>query len=547
MTSIRRSFVPLVVASLWFVASVALSFHYLGVVQPLLASDLLWLDYNTTGYQAFVIDLLNQVLETAPDASTVDIGAVAIERSYALPVIETIVHPTYAMSLLTAKLTGLDYAIASLRNTTIEKLLSLPTQYCYVDFARVFEMAHTAERQARCNTQYTANGAVYLDAILRNTDGHVFLKAFGGPNSPLSVALLHDLEASTVGQLWLQAVASVATTVSQEAFLWQSHGITNFRYQWQNRHLPGLVETATLVNALGLIESVSLKSIAYSEGPGTSSVFSSAFSLGVEYAGHCNKSLLRSTSEHAWKGPCATLESYATKLPLTIQQTLLRNALGPFFTIDLYVVPPPRSLVSLATVLSATILDALDDTTAEAFHSIEALFATPTPPAWSMNDLVFYGGNPFCLDGATSNMYSLASFLTTDACLTPIGSYVFIDSRPMLMALALVNDSIDSICALSASMSDWCSSSLHQATVLHPKLHVDPHHVQAAMTALSSLNVGLVQFASDLNQTAWMLLVQPLLEPPFSFYGWTLLFEWVAGVRECARCLLSRTDSMNPP
>ncbi|EQC28289.1 hypothetical protein SDRG_13970 [Saprolegnia diclina VS20] len=100
----------------------------------------------------------------------------------------------------------------------------------------------------------------------------------------------------------------------------------------------------------------------------------------------------------------------------------------------------------------------------------------------------------------------------------------------MVMALALVNDSVASICAQETST--WCNESIADAAVVAPSVLVDHHLVSEAATAIVSLNVSLLQFASRASSPRWSLLLQPLLEPSFVYFSWIILFEWVRGERE---------------
>ncbi|KDO19411.1 hypothetical protein SPRG_15491 [Saprolegnia parasitica CBS 223.65] len=227
--------------ALWLCATLAGSIYYLLLVQPRLANDLLWSNYNASGYQTFLVDALNQLLETTHDASSADLSAVMLEARYDSLLTTAIAHPT-------------------LRNMSLDMIEWLPTQYCWVDLDKAFELAHTERRQERCQQQYATNGAVYLEAIFRNIDWDAYIATYGGPNSNFWFAIVSGLEASVRGVRWLQSVATAKTTVADEVAHWQSFGVTGFRFQYQNGHHPGLVETATLVNALGIPTSVTLKS-----------------------------------------------------------------------------------------------------------------------------------------------------------------------------------------------------------------------------------------------------------------------------------------------
>ncbi|EQC27673.1 hypothetical protein SDRG_14581 [Saprolegnia diclina VS20] len=275
--------------ALWLCATLAGTFYYLLHIQPQLANDFFWPHYNSSGYQTFLIDALNQLLETSDDEATVDLGSVMLDARYDGLLTTAIAHPTYAMALLTTKLPSLDFAITSLRNTSIDMVLWLPTPYCWVDFNKSFELAHTEARQDRCRHQYGTNGAVYLEAVARNIDWTAFLVGYGGPETLFWSAILSGLEASTRGVHWLDTVAATTTSVPDEVAFWQRHGIQRFCYQWQNLRLPGLVETATLVNALG---------------PGSSSHFYEPLAMDLYPTTMCNLSLIRDTPNYILNTTC---------------------------------------------------------------------------------------------------------------------------------------------------------------------------------------------------------------------------------------------------
>ncbi|EQC27670.1 hypothetical protein SDRG_14578 [Saprolegnia diclina VS20] len=177
------------------------------------------------------------------------------------------------------------------------------------------------------------------------------------------------------------------------------------------------------------------------------------------------------------------------------------------------------------SALSAAVYDSLNATSAKAYADIGALYVTPTPPKWQ--GLQFYGGNPLCLEGSSPSSFVLTSFLIADDCSVTTSAYLFIEPTAMVMALALVNDSVASICETST----WCSGSLTPAAALAAAVPLDEQLVMGAASAVALLNVSLMQFALD--ATTWRLLLQPLLDSSsFAFYGWVILFEWVRGERE---------------
>ncbi|EQC28288.1 hypothetical protein SDRG_13969 [Saprolegnia diclina VS20] len=414
--------------------------------------------------------------------------------------------------------------------------MAQPTQYCWVDFNKAFELAHTAARQQRCLAQYDANGAVYLESVLRNTDRHAFAAAYHTPGSNYEIAILRGLEGTVAGVEWLDAIASVATSVDEEVAYWQRHGIGAFRYQWHNLFLPGLVETVTLRNVFGLETSVILKSTVESQGPWTTVVFSPPFVLDLLFAGHCNASLIRGTPDDILNTWCdgqspRPFESFIGLSPYERHIGVVRDTLGPFLAIDLYIVPVLSPVGALATDLISAFHDTLNASSAALYSALDgALVVTPVPPAWPSNLLV-YGGSPFCtyLEPQT---YVQAPFTSTDDCTRSSQWTVRIPRRSLVLALALVNDSIDVICAQQSLTSTICAKTLLAAKELAPRGHRDSTLLQNATAAVAALNISVMQFASDVSQANYSLLLQPLLQPPFAFYGWILLLDWIAGIRE---------------
>ncbi|EQC27650.1 hypothetical protein SDRG_14560 [Saprolegnia diclina VS20] len=480
----------LLLGSLWLSATLAASVCYLRLLQPPLANDLLWPYYNASGYQTFLIDLLNTLLETTPDTSSVDLQSVALEGHYDSLLTSAIVHPTYAMALLTTKLTALEFAITSLRNLSENaQLFQLPTQYCWVDFNQSFELAHTDARQARCHRQYAANGAVYLESLLRNTNWKAAVAA-SATSTNFWFAIESGLEASAMGARWLDAVAAVTTSVQDEATVWRSHGIDSYSYQWQNIKRPGLVETATLVNALGLQTSVVLKSVVRTNGPWVMSLFSPSLLDDIRLVSGCNASLLRGAPHYVLNTLCdgrvpvsfeSFLESLLQMSPFFRPIGMIRDALGPLLSSDLYVVPIPESLISLRADRVTALYGAWNASTADMYSTLETdLRVTLVPPAWS-TDLVFYGGSPFCLYGAPQT-YVQPPFTSTDDCSTQSEWTVAIPRPSLVIAMSLVHDSIDAICAQQSRRV--CPETLLAAQKLLPHRQIDPVLLQNATTAL---------------------------------------------------------------
>ncbi|KDO25728.1 hypothetical protein SPRG_09027 [Saprolegnia parasitica CBS 223.65] len=518
---------------LWVTLTLAGSIYYLYLLQPRFANDLIWPFYNTSGYRIFFVDVLNAFLETAPDGSLIDVGSIALEGRYEGVLVDATVHPTYAMSLLAAKLTTLEFAIGSLRNLSVANVPWLPTAYCWVDLHQAFELAHTEMRQQRCRDRYAANGAVYLEAILRNTDYNAFLDRFGGNDSAYGYAIERGLMASARGVAFLDSLLRVRTTVADEAVVWRQCGITRFCYEWQNAQLPAVVETATIMNALGVATPLTLKSTARNIGAWTSSAFHRIWFMDLVDVYTC--SLIRDTLDYYGNGSCY---SYLPMVPGndavfifdTSQLDMTLPYLGPYFSVDLWVVPPPASVVELVSILSASIYGSLNSTTAAMYNALPTLRLAPMPLAWTSGPYVFYGGSPLCTYGK-AQAYLLPPFSMHDRCVVQAPWTISLPPISMIAALVLVNDTVDSICALQSS--ETCSSVLSRLESFRgwelSSLHA--HHVRDAAAAVANLDVSIIQLASDVDGN-YTLLIQPLLETAFAFYGWALLLDWVHGRRE---------------
>ncbi|EQC27632.1 hypothetical protein SDRG_14543 [Saprolegnia diclina VS20] len=531
----RSDRMPKALGLLWLWLVLVPSFYYLTLLQPHLANDLFWPNYNASGYQIFVIDLLNALLESTPDASTVDLSLEMVDARYDGVLPNAMVHPTYAMALLTTSRSSLEGAIISLRNTSLNSVHWLPTQYCWIDFDKTFELAYTESRQKRCFHRYAANGAVYLEAVYRNMDWSAYVAKYGSRNSNLWWAILRGLESSQRGVDWMKTVASVSTLVPAEVVYWQRAGIEVFHYQWQSVELPGLVETATLLNALGIPTSLTLKSIEHSQGPGLSISFYESFLLGIWVAGSSNASLIRGSSDYflnstlSLGAPPLSLENFAYGFNMfgAHQVSLVHSTLGPFLSIDLLVLSPPVALVSLTKSVSAALYESLNSASPTTYATLRTLTVAPIPPAWKQ--YVYYGGNLMC-SYDTPQTFLQPPFTTTDACDVQTLWTVSVAPLAMVSALSLVSDSIESICALGTS--DACTPFLQQAKTLALRT-LNQTLVQDAVTAVRALDVSVIQAASDVTETNYTLLRQPLLDQsPFAFYGWVLLFDWVVGVRE---------------
>ncbi|KDO18519.1 hypothetical protein SPRG_21686 [Saprolegnia parasitica CBS 223.65] len=235
---------------------------FLQQINPSFANDLFWAHYNLSGYEAYLIDVSNAVLATT-DAGDIDLLAMSMDKAYTSPVSSTLVYTTYARSLALTMFTSLEYAVPNVRNMSISAIKNPNAQLCWIDFEKEWEVAHTLQRQERCAQRYVYNAAVYYEAYLRNTNVPAFLRKFGTPGNEFYVAILAAILASPRGPSWLDAVSNAlpTTSVAQEVAYWRRVPLTEFVYVWQNAGITGIAETLIIRNALGIDETITVKSV----------------------------------------------------------------------------------------------------------------------------------------------------------------------------------------------------------------------------------------------------------------------------------------------
>ncbi|KAF0712528.1 hypothetical protein As57867_004786, partial [Aphanomyces stellatus] len=178
------------------VGSIVGSVSYLQVSQVNLANDLFWANFNTTGTHAFIATWLNkQLLLGIHDGTTTKLTTTSINVDGPFAVSPAILTPAanYGAMLQFSELNGVDETIRGLRLSDGCTAPWIFTQYCYVDFQQQWQLANSAARQRRCQAM-TANGAVFLESILRNIPFSDFYSCWG---PAYESAIAHDLRQST--------------------------------------------------------------------------------------------------------------------------------------------------------------------------------------------------------------------------------------------------------------------------------------------------------------------------------------------------------------
>ncbi|ETV78040.1 hypothetical protein H257_08255 [Aphanomyces astaci] len=522
--------------------SIICSVWYLYVVQPSLSNDVWWANYSSSRDQALVIDIFNAILPSQ-SSGALDIFSprATIGRPYTAVIPSTAVYSTYPRQLVLTELTSVEYAVQNLRSLDAPNSLWMGTQYCWVDFQKRFEIAHTETRQTRCRDRYRSNGAVYMESMLRNQVWDDFMSFYG---AVFEIAVQDWLVQSEDGRRWVATTSSArpTTTAAEEVALWTENGITSFTLQWQNDFVNGMSDAIVLVNALGMQQELVLRSVSYAEVTWTSVILYWTIMNDMYYMYLTNRSLIRSANNSFLQHPEVVMDSMPTNVGEYLTQVdAFRASIGPFFCVDAFVVPVPPTVVALYRqfediVLAMARLNVDIDFAADA---IQGTTLSPTPPSWTRQDRLFYGGNPLCLRGAPQ-VYVQNTFGFHDLCdkQTPL-SLDYNLHASLFAVQATKRVQVDDICAVVAapeSCRRLCQS------ILEVEKHLPP--VPASFTALfddvfhqvTLLNVGIMQFASSVDGFNMTILFEPLLQDPaFQFFGWFFIYEWVSGRREVVR------------
>ncbi|KAF0714591.1 hypothetical protein As57867_003786, partial [Aphanomyces stellatus] len=516
--------------------SVGCSATYLTIMQPSFANDIWWANYTPSVDQAYIVDLFNGLL-TTQSSGYVDVLSpnVYVDKTFsAAGDATTEYYPTYARRLVLTELTSIEYAIANLRSIPSSDVVYLPTIYCWVDLNRQFELAHTTARQQRCVDRYSRNGAVYLESVLRNQIWVDFIKTYG---DIFSIAIGNWLQTETAGQMWLNntAIALATTSLAQEEAYWLSHNISYFELLWENEYQPGITETMSIENALGLTQVIALKNTAYAYNSlYTSYVMHWHLFEDLYYLADLNCSLVRSANNSFFANPSFDMQEYAVFMNNVDGSTIFavqifQGYLGSFLTVDTKYIAVPIPLLAVYKAFHEIYL-----CQQVLLSSVPPITLYPTPMSWVTNTLyVYYGGNPLCLYEAPGWIVQDA-FNFYDGCNTQIPLTVAVTNYSGFFAA--IASGYTSPCA-NAPFDAKCPSYwqlLIQTANLSLPLPVSfPSLVESAMRAVVSLNCSLMQFASYEDGSNATLLLQPLLgDPSWDFFGWVLLFDWVQGKRE---------------
>ncbi|KDO25673.1 hypothetical protein SPRG_08972 [Saprolegnia parasitica CBS 223.65] len=503
------------------------SVWYIVIVAPTLANDHFWSGLETSTAQAYLLDVYRTHL-TMTASATLDLAAPsqAILKPYGLSSTSGYVKPTYPRALALARYDSVEGAVEHLR--TLGAYLS--TMFCWVDFGRRWEVGHTAARQARCDAMRRANGAVYIEAYLRNVDAWATID--------LSLAVANAVVAQPQGAAWWANVLAPMLSIAGEAAYWHTWQISSFQAQWSNDYQLGLVETIAVRNMLGWDQALTLSAISFADRSalGTSLFLNPSFSYDLwiaqaKFGANLNASIVRNAPNYMGDGE---LQLYTGVYLATPASVIVHECLGPLTAVDLYLVAPPSALVTALRAVEAAIVVALQDNgdLLAAYASLPSPTLDPAPRAWSSSDLVFYGGSPLCLYHPGTTRVS-QSFAFDDTCNAVVQSQMAVHPMAAMVA-SLASDGADDPCTLCSAKTRAACSSLRAATAdILRNISLLDKRMALASTARAVLeSIELVQLAMTWSQTPILLRQAILGDGGWNYFGWIALMDWVYGDRE---------------
>ena len=518
-----------------------------------LGNDFVWEGFNTTGMQAYLIDWFNTQVNyglDGPLAMNVSDLRHSIESSYNNTVASNTWSPLYG-STMQFEATSVAANIQGLRRMDPCQVPWIATQYCWLDFHRRWSVANTARRETRCAAM-TANGAVYFESFLRNVDYAALSVCWG---DSLARAFVAELSQSAEGQLWLTSVqVPPSLSVEAEQVFWATYNVTAYTTQWQNYKSIGVVETFSIQNAVGLAYPITMKASNGTFHFGAQTSLKFYWTLASDFwllSATNGSSLIRSSSSFMFSN--VTIEEFVLQNnsqvgPFGGGLAFFRSFVGPFGSIDMHHVICPRSLRTFSQQANDALTTMLVSNVS-AQPPLAAADATlyPIPKRWSTNYSKTFGGNPFCAGFYSKRDLTtvMANFFGREVSCNTAFREAFSTTRRTTALSLLGSGTLTSsltgvdICSNATKPASPCLKALLPVqswleTYFSPEVATSLYQ-QALLVQyeIRAINVHVIQFtlANTLNEMLRQNIFDPL-DPAFSFFGWYMVLDWAAGIRE---------------
>ncbi|KAF0691560.1 hypothetical protein As57867_017190, partial [Aphanomyces stellatus] len=345
------------------------------------------------------------------------------------------------------------------------------------------------------------------------------------------------------GSTWVQAILAHAwVSVVDEAALWTSHGLTQWRTQLQNLREPQLDQSISIVNALGLAQTMKINAIPLHVRGGnewTTSYAYSGFWNDLTWAEMGSFGLILNTKTSLnYMGFSWDLDQNVG-YDVTPVLTLTRLAIGPYDSIDLWLVPPPLPLLELLVAFQDTLLVGLEASGQTIpFLTITTTNVDAAPPDWTNGNLTFFGGNPTCVYG-DGLPFVQDSFGFYDACGSQTPLLIHLDATSVLFAHLATNATSPCDLVATPALAFACGIMVKATMTIFWHENVAPlvmpriePLITPASTSTLPLHISMMQFAATPNDTLVTLVADMLTSSTWSFFGWVTMYDWLLGHRE---------------
>ncbi|OQR88434.1 hypothetical protein THRCLA_10330 [Thraustotheca clavata] len=466
----RKHKVILIASLLYLLATIIGSISYIRLSDVNFGNDFWWANFNSTGSLTFIANWYNKYRVFTPHLENIQLDNLAFsdfldysrENSF-------VSYSPFSTTMVQYEIANdIRIAIRGLRNTYGCLVPWIATQYCWLDFDQKYTMANSLLRQKRCD-KYKNNGAVYLEAPLRNVKWSEFESCWG---ESFHIGIAKYVYNSS----WLQMITTNTNSVEDEITFWMNHNITSYTTQWQNYKTIGLIDSFTIVNAFGISYSINLQNIhgIFRLGQETSMKMYWSFAydlsaISMNGSGISGKSLLRESNNFAFYN--TTLQNIyilnsTLSAPLTQNLAVFVNEIGSFGSVDLYHVPVPPSLLSLTqdVLENLSIVLAGNTTHQQKFNSLLIpSYMMPVPER--IKDDRVAGGSFLCdqVPKPTRSQYGMAEFYSVQAaCGLALNEMLLPIPEQVLFALIASRITIEQIpiaCSADKISTDDCTAS----------------------------------------------------------------------------------------
>ncbi|EQC41118.1 hypothetical protein SDRG_01097 [Saprolegnia diclina VS20] len=514
------------VGYLYLAWTLSTSAWYLAILDPSATNDHWWPSFATRTTQTFLGDVFNAQLRLGQTgAFSLCSDRFSMAKSYAAPATFMDVDPASPRRILQSTTSSMETAIAVMRTNTLDINIRMFAQYCWADLDRRYELSTSAGRASRCQQQYRDNAGVYLEAMLRNVDAA--LLTTDDFAMPLQVAVFRGIAAaSSAGKAWVAAVMTHTwLSVADEVAHWRGCNLSYWRTQVTNYYQQGLQSSIVIVNALGHEQRVTIAQISFVQRPLSQWTFASGYNGFWNDLWQCeykNCSLVRGIPPilDDWESI-----NYGTSDNASVLISLVHNHIGSFGNLDLTLVQIPAALATLFFAVQAM-------QSQLRLPEVAKISVGAVPPSWRLWNATYFGGNPMCI-GTSGQTFVQPPIGFYDACATESEDVYALDTAATffaIVAMSLDKSQVADVCSLCSDGTGACTTLLTTTLTAVPD---GTALAQMASSAVANLSLSMLQFAS-VNDTPVFLeeALFPAAFTPWTFFSWTILYDWLQGRRE---------------